>query len=441
MITPEENNLFKLSCDRDKVKMLWRKIKQLAIYGCNKFDIKNVLPEIIPRMNNYTIDKKDIITACQWVKESDRIFFYTGAGMSAGSGIPTYRGKFGLWVLGRDILFILFNLFVISIMCTFIFAKSWFWFFMIVFLFVILFVVGTLAPFAGALALSTPWGWNHFPILSWIIFKLFFFDKVAKAKLNDGHLFMYYLQDILKKEVYVITSNVDNLECQVSSTCKRKHGRIDMFYCSTCGSDSPQFQFDPKKGKLPWLPPKCPRCNERLSGFEEYKRNEIMKAKKLMEEQVSSRIKFELPVTTESIKKSDEVITEEEFRKNILAEEQSAFKERKKKLLKEHKRIKHGRYIRTGCLLFSDWGYGEKPSFIRTENPPFYHGAEKKMYFVIGSSDVVPITGGIENNEKVIEINLTEKPTTDVKEKTEDYIYFQAPQEHVLRDICSNYKD
>ena len=244
-----------------------------------------------------------------------------------------------------------------------------------------------------------------------------------------------------EKEVYVITSNVDNLECQVSSKCKRKHGRIDMFYCSTCGSDSPQFQFDPKKRKLPWLPPKCPRCTERLPGFEEYKRNEILKAKKLMENQILRRINSELHVTIESMKESGEVITEEELRKNILAEEQSAFKKRKKKIVKEHKRIKHGRYIRTGCLLFNDRGSGGKPSFVRTENPPLYHGEEKRMYFVIGSSDMVPITYGIDSNEKVIEINLTKVPTTDVKEKTEDYIYFQAPQEQVLRDIWSNYKE
>ena len=39
------------------------------------------------------------------IKESDVIVFYTGAGMSVASGIPTFRGKYGLWMLGKNLFF------------------------------------------------------------------------------------------------------------------------------------------------------------------------------------------------------------------------------------------------------------------------------------------------------------------------------------------------
>ena len=33
-------------------------------------------------------------------RDFDRIVFFTGAGMSAESGIPTFRGKEGYWTVG-----------------------------------------------------------------------------------------------------------------------------------------------------------------------------------------------------------------------------------------------------------------------------------------------------------------------------------------------------
>ncbi len=42
---------------------------------------------------------------------------------------------------------------------------------------------------------------------------------------------------------------------------------------------------------------------------------------------------------------------------------------------------------------------------------------------------------GINGSSKVVEINLTEQPTTKANLKTNNYIYFRAPQEKVLKII------
>ena len=41
--------------------------------------------------------KRDIEAAKKLLKKADAILIITGAGMSVDSGIPTYRGKDGIW--------------------------------------------------------------------------------------------------------------------------------------------------------------------------------------------------------------------------------------------------------------------------------------------------------------------------------------------------------
>lgn len=322
---------------RDKIDILLNCLKDLVPFGSSKCKI----------------NETNVKLSVKWIRETKRVFFFTGAGMSAGSGIPTFRGKFGLWVFGRDIALTFLILFIISVILTIIYFRSKLLIFLLVIIFLILVVVGIVAPFLVATAISTPYGWNKYPKLSWVIFKIFFFDKVVASKHNDGHKFMNYLKDVFKKDVYVITSNVDGLELNVSNTCKRVHGVIEKFYCSYCGSESPPLILDTNK-KLPWLNPKCKKCGRRR--------------------------------------------------------------------------------MRTGCLLFNDWDHHGRPNFVKTDNIPFYFPDDHAVYFVIGTSNMVGF--GIQNipeNAKIIEINLTKEPTTEIKKITKDYIYFSAPQEQVLK--------
>ena len=341
----------------EKIKMFFSKIRRLITSLDPSFKIKDILPTF--KTPVYNIEQDNIQKICEWIKPAKRVFFFTGAGMSAGSGIPTYRGKYGLWVLGRDIIFTLFVLFIISLILVFILVKRKVIIWWLILLFCLLFVMGIIAPVAGAFALSTPWGWTHFPKVSWIVFKLFFFDKVVKAKLNDGHIFMKYLMETQNKVVYVITSNVDGIERKVSSTCKMVHGDIEKFFCSNCGRESPLLVLNTNK-TLPWINPKCTKCG---------KRN-----------------------------------------------------------------------MRTGCLLFND--YNGRSIHVKTDNPPFWYEKDD-IYFIIGSSNHVGFgVSSIPNDAKIIEINLNDKPTTNTKSKTKDYIYFSAPQEKVLKNvqICMNMK-
>ncbi len=204
------------------------------------------------------LDFDKISQASNWIKNSNRVVFFTGAGMSAASGIPTYRGKFGLWVMSKDLLIIIIALWGLWIL-TFIFSSfiSFKVFILSYFLFVILLILGIIVPYAGAIALSTPFGWKRFPVISWIIFKIFFFDKVVRAKLNDGHKFMQFLPTV-NISVMIVTANVDCLESKVSGHVYQLHGRIDKFCCLNCGS----IRTLPLTETLPWVPPKC-HCGKR----------------------------------------------------------------------------------------------------------------------------------------------------------------------------------
>src|SRR5262245_63974127 len=40
---------------------------------------------------------RDLTTAAEWLRSAERVAVLTGAGVSAESGIPTFRGNDGLW--------------------------------------------------------------------------------------------------------------------------------------------------------------------------------------------------------------------------------------------------------------------------------------------------------------------------------------------------------
>jgi NAD-dependent deacetylase len=119
------------------------------------------------------------------LKEADSVVFFTGAGISAESGIPTFRGKDGIWNKLKPEELANFNAFMKN-------------------------------P-------EMVWEWYKYRR-----------RIVHDALPNEGHKTIALVQDIIK-DVTVITQNVDNLHQRAGS---RKvfelHGNIERNYCIRC---------------------------------------------------------------------------------------------------------------------------------------------------------------------------------------------------------------
>jgi len=126
----------------------------------------------------------------------------TGAGISAESGIPTFRGAGGLWNNYR------------------------------------------------AEDLATPEAFARDPRLVWEWYN-WRRELIAKAKPNPAHLALVKLE-IAKAGFTLITQNVDGLhDLAGSGRILKLHGDIWRLRCTTCGSNWPD------RRALPKLPPHC----------------------------------------------------------------------------------------------------------------------------------------------------------------------------------------
>jgi NAD-dependent deacetylase len=130
----------------------------------------------------------------------------TGAGISAESGIPTFRGQDGLWKNHR------------------------------------------------AEDLATPQAYAKNPLLVWEWYKLRF-DIVMKAEPNAAHHALVKLAE--QKNLTLVTQNVDGLhERAGSQNVLELHGNITRGRCERCGDLEPlQIGFD--------IPPRCKTCGSR----------------------------------------------------------------------------------------------------------------------------------------------------------------------------------
>ncbi len=161
-----------------------------------------------------------IIEAAKIIANSKIVISFTGAGISAESGIPTFRGSGGLWENYRieDV--------------------------------------------------ATPEGFKKNPKLVWE-FYLERRKKIAKAKPNLGHTALAELEAIFEKvgkgrRFYVITQNIDNLHQEAGSkNVIELHGNIWFTRCSnpSCEKSKP---FLDKKVEYDELPPKCDVCGSYL---------------------------------------------------------------------------------------------------------------------------------------------------------------------------------
>ncbi len=134
-----------------------------------------------------------------------KVVALTGAGISAESGIPTFRGAGGLWE-GYPVE-----------------------------------------------EVATPEGFERNPSLVWR-----FYDErrrnIANAKPNEAHIVLAKLEKFY--DMWVITQNIDGLHTKAGSrNVVELHGNIWRVKCTECGRVSYNYDVPLKE-----IPPKCERC-------------------------------------------------------------------------------------------------------------------------------------------------------------------------------------
>ena len=135
-----------------------------------------------------------------------RIVAFTGAGISAESGIPTFRGKDGLWKKFK------------------------------------------------AEELATPEAFFRNPKLVWEWYD-WRRQLIAKAEPNDAHKILVKMEEEFP-DFWVITQNVDGLHQRAGSKkVIELHGNIWKVRCVDCGQESYDY-----RAPLPEIPPRCEKC-------------------------------------------------------------------------------------------------------------------------------------------------------------------------------------
>jgi NAD-dependent deacetylase len=132
----------------------------------------------------------------------------TGAGISAESGVPTFRGTEGLWRTYR------------------------------------------------AEELATPIAFHRDPHLVWE-FYAWRRELIAACIPNQAHMFLTEIEKQIS-DFTLITQNVDGLHAAAGSrTIIKLHGSIWRMRCTSCGN-----RWDDRNVPLAKSPPLCPRCGE-----------------------------------------------------------------------------------------------------------------------------------------------------------------------------------
>jgi NAD-dependent deacetylase len=146
------------------------------------------------------------------ISVKDRVFILTGAGLSAESGIPTFRGPGGLWRNYR------------------------------------------------IEEVASPHAWRRDPRLVWEFYSLRRHAARA-ARPNPGHFALAKLERALRDRLFVVTQNVDNLDEQAGSRrVLHMHGELGKSRCDSC--DRAPYD-DAETYEPPREIPRCP-CGGRI---------------------------------------------------------------------------------------------------------------------------------------------------------------------------------
>jgi NAD-dependent deacetylase len=145
----------------------------------------------------------DLEQAREWLAEATALAVLTGAGISAESGVPTFRGAGGLWKEHKPE------------------------------------ELATAEAFAKDPRLVWEWyNWRR--------------ELIAKAVPNPGHKALVQLE-IRKPRFTLITQNVDGLhDLAGNGKILKLHGDIWRMRCTSCGANFPN-----RRVPLPKLPPHC----------------------------------------------------------------------------------------------------------------------------------------------------------------------------------------
>ena len=167
---------------------------------------------------------EELERASQIIAQSRYVVALVGAGMSAESGIPTYRGPGGLWTR-----------------------------------------IGEPDPRSYQNFVADPKGWwermldrdSHPESPDRAQFR----EAIEKAQPNSGH---YALVDLERMGIlkHIITQNVDNLHRVVGSlNVAEIHGNRTLVRCMECHLRMPREEFEVVE-----VPPRCPQCGGIIKG-------------------------------------------------------------------------------------------------------------------------------------------------------------------------------
>jgi len=159
----------------------------------------------------------EILAIADLVTNANSIFFITGAGISADSGLPTYRGIGGLY--SNSI---------------------------------------TEEGFTIEEALSSD-VMSRRPDITWkYLWQIG--SACLKAKPNSAHKIISLIQKF-KPETWVLTQNIDGLhKAAGNKNLIEIHGNAFDLYCTQCGNKPNVDELFPVSGQKPELPPKCTKC-------------------------------------------------------------------------------------------------------------------------------------------------------------------------------------
>ncbi len=140
----------------------------------------------------------------------DRLFVLTGAGVSAESGLATFRGSGGLWE-GYHVE-----------------------------------------------EVATPEAWRADPELVWRFYSMRRRDAMA-AQPNPGHVALAAIEQKMEGRFYLCTQNVDDLHERAGShRVHHMHGTLFESRCTACADVFPDKALYQDRSELP----QCTRCNE-----------------------------------------------------------------------------------------------------------------------------------------------------------------------------------